>query len=179
MKGLWKTWDAAETRRGFRRKREFQEFPPYVRLLSWTRAPYVPNVGRLSPTKVGVFFTLNILPFFIFWQISRYIISYIPVINVNLSLRLLMERSRKALSRLEFDSAFPLASALPSLTFCFLILNLVCDMPECVCVRTWVCVCVCVRILCCQWFECTQSRLGRVKGCGQGGGGGSCEGFRR
>lgn len=28
---------------------------------------------------------------------------------------------------------------------------------------------VCVCILCCQWFECTQSRLGRVKGSGQGG----------
>lgn len=87
------------------------------------------------------------------------------MINVNLSLRLLKECSRKALSRLEFNSAFPLASALPSLTFCFLILNLVCDMPECV--RAYVS--VCVRILCCQWFECTQSRLGRVKGSGQGG----------
>lgn len=63
-----------------------------------------------------------------------------PVLNVNFSLRPLMERLRKELSRLEANSAFPLASALPSLTFCFLTPNLVCNMLECV----NVCVCECV-----------------------------------
>lgn len=48
--------------------------------------------------------------------------------NINLYSRLPMEGGKK-LSRLESVLSFPLASVLPSLTFSFLTLELVCDMP--------------------------------------------------
>lgn len=51
-----------------------------------------------------------------------------------------VEWVRKELCRLEANSAFPLASALPSLTFCFLTPTPVWDMIE------WLRACVCVSV---------------------------------
>lgn len=107
------------------------------RISSWcTSSLFGKSWSSLS--KCGLTFYYLIFypkyPPFVFWLISKNIIRFVPVLNVNFSLRTLMERLRKELSRLEANSAFPLASALPSLTFCFLTLNLVCDMLDCVCV---------------------------------------------
>lgn len=82
---------------------------------------------------------------------------------------------RRKLSRREANSAFPLASALPSLTFCFLTATPVCDLID----RLQMCVHVCVRerILCCLRCECSGSRLGCVKGCWWSLGRGAVEAF--
>ncbi len=155
MMGLSQTCRAVSARR----QREFQEFPPDVFLLCLKiQILRVVSRYRLS------FYHLNKSKTFSFCVVT----DFHKVIKIfacykSKTLRRLKEQVRKELYSLEANSAFPLASALPSLTFCFLTLTPVWDMIECV--NGYQCVHVCVCILCCLWCKCTECRLGCVKGC--------------
>lgn len=76
-----------------------------------------------------------------------------------------MEQVRKELSRLKANSAFLLASAFPSLTFCFLTSNLVCDTLQyvrvCECVS---CVASCVNTEKAGWVVLKAVGRGAVEG---------------
>jgi len=136
MMRFWKTLRAVSGQR----QREFQEFPPDVRL-PCLKPPDIESGIRVK------FLLLNwILNSIVCWPISKNINSYfLTFMNPNFSLRPPVGWMKKELCRLEANSAFPLASALPSLTFCFLTPTPVWDMIECASGSECTHVCVCVR----------------------------------